>query len=150
MQEAKRSMWFPLWQIHYQRKSSGRERKHYWNKTGSLNVKQKPNSQETVVHVTHCTVNAGNVIIGAMRNSVQSCEWAGRYFMNGGDHVIAAPPKADISHWLSTRTQEISPLKQYHFNETWNGRDTHDNISCTDYSLCPYVAVKIEERATRF
>lgn len=48
--------------------------------------------------VTHCTVNAGNVIIGAMRNSVQSCEWAGRYFMNGGDHVIAAPPKADISH----------------------------------------------------
>lgn len=44
-----------------------------------------------------------------------ACEWAGRYFMNGGGHVIAAPPKADISHWLSTRTQEISPLKQYRF-----------------------------------
>ena len=45
-----------------------------------------------------CIANAGNVIIGAMRNSVQPCEWAGRYFMNGGGHVIAAPPKADISH----------------------------------------------------
>lgn len=50
------------------------------------------------VNVAHCTANAGNVIIGAMRNSVQPCEWAGRYFMNGGGHVIAAPPKADISH----------------------------------------------------
>lgn len=68
---------------------------------------------KTGVNVAHCTANAGNVIIGAMRNSVQPCEWAGRYFMNGGGHVIAAPPKADISHWLSTRTQEISPLKQY-------------------------------------
>lgn len=38
------------------------------------------------------------VIVGAMRNSVQCCEWAGRYFMNGGDHVTAAPPEADISH----------------------------------------------------
>lgn len=70
---------------------------------------------KTGVNVAHCTANAGNVIIGAMRNSVQPCEWAGRYFMNGGGHVIAAPPKADISHWLSTRTQEISPLKQYRF-----------------------------------
>lgn len=70
---------------------------------------------KTGVNAAHCTANAGNVIIGAMRNSVQPCEWAGRYFMNGGGHVIAAPPKADISHWLSTRTQEISPLKQYRF-----------------------------------
>lgn len=38
------------------------------------------------------------VIVGAMRNTVQCCEWAGRYFMNGGDHVTAAPPEADISH----------------------------------------------------
>lgn len=53
---------------------------------------------KTGVNVAHCTANAGNVIIGAMRNSVQPCEWAGRYFMNGGGHVIAAPPKADISH----------------------------------------------------
>lgn len=53
---------------------------------------------KTGVNVAHCKANAGNVIIGAMRNSVQPCEWAGRYFMNGGGHVIAAPPKADISH----------------------------------------------------
>lgn len=53
---------------------------------------------KTGVYVAHCTANAGNVIIGAMRNSVQPSEWAGRYFMNGGGHVIAAPPKADISH----------------------------------------------------
>lgn len=46
--------------------------------------------------------SAGNAIVcaivGAMRNSVQCCEWAGRYFMNGRDHVTAAPPEADISH----------------------------------------------------
>lgn len=36
------------------------------------------------------------------KQCVQCCEWAGRYFMNGGDHVTAAPPEADISHWLST------------------------------------------------
>ena len=29
----------------------------------------------------------------AMRNSAVCCEWAGRYFMNGGSHVTAAPPE---------------------------------------------------------
>lgn len=54
--------------------------------------------RKAALNVAHCTANAGNVIIGAMRKSAQPSEWAGRYFMNGGGHVIAAPPKADISH----------------------------------------------------
>lgn len=90
---------------------------------------------KTGVYVVHCTANAGNVIIGAMRNSVQPCEWAGRYFMNGGGHVIAAPPKADISHWLSTRTQEISPLKQYRFQSPEMGATSTENGSYAEHEL---------------
>lgn len=75
----------------------GKGRTYLKQKEGPL-MSYKRLRQDRVFMCDALHSKPGNVINGAMRNSVQSCEWACRYFMNGGDHVIAAPPKADISH----------------------------------------------------
>lgn len=46
-------------------------------------------------------------------DTVLHCEWTARYFMNGADHVLPAPPRADISHiTVSTSSEQHILIQQ--------------------------------------
>lgn len=110
-----RGILLPLWQISFHRNSwvRGKKTELKQNKEKGCEIKENWTKNGRLYGALYSKCRKCDHRCNAKQCA--ACEWAGRYFMNGGGHVIAAPPKADISHWLSTRTQEISPLKQYRF-----------------------------------
>ena len=129
---AEKGIWLPLWQIHYGRTSSGdggetsaqynmRGRLHKIKNKETMMKKRKKKKKKRscgvymwrFVQETHC------VLVGAMRNSVQCCEWAGRYFMNGGGSCDRSTSRSRyFSLTVNKRTQGIGPLKQHTHTHT--------------------------------
>lgn len=127
-------IWLPLWQVHYERKSSDIVKKRRLNKpcVAPMSKKRLTDKRWRFICDALCRKRRKCEPLCDRRCNAKQCTvlWMGRQVLYEwrGSCDRSTSRSRYFSLTVNKRTQGISPFKQYQ-NATRNGRDVHENTT---------------------